>query len=129
MTRTTITVNAAERSDTPPSFANVTSTTIDAALVTNGLEVSDFFSHSNPRLIITNTDASAKTVTIAAGTMAQCVKSAIGDYTISIPASGQVVIDQIESARFLQSGGALHVDFETDHVGIIYATGTKRGIG
>lgn len=129
MTRTAIIVNAAARTDAPPAFANVTFTNIDATLVTNGLEVSDFFSHSSPRLVVTNTDASAKTVTIAAGSMDQCVKAAIGDYTLSIPASGQVVIDQVESARFLQSGGALHVDFETGHVGIIYATGTKRGIG
>ncbi len=129
MTRTPITVNAANRSDTPPSFANATLTTIDATLVTNGVSVTDFFSHSNPRVIITNTEASTKDITLRAGTMDQCVKSAIGNYTLNIPAGGQVVIDQIESARFLQSGGALHIDFETGHTGIIYATGTKRGIG
>jgi hypothetical protein len=67
-------------------------------------------------LEVINTDDAALTVTIKAGAAgAGAVRGAIGDLAVSLPASGTAgdkkIIGPFESARFVQSGGKINVQF------------------
>jgi len=128
MARTEKTVIKATRTNTPPASKKITTTTVDAALVAAGLSITDFFNVEEPRLHVSNTTGAAKTVTLVASTKATAIKGRIGNFTLSIPASETHVLDQIESARFMQAGGALYVDFQTGFEGAIVAVGTSKGI-
>lgn len=128
MTRTEKTVMKATRTNTPPASKKITATTIDSTLVTNGLSIKDFFNVEEPRLHVNNSANAAKTVTLVASTEATAIKGGIGNFTLSIPAGETHVLDQIESARFMQAGGALHVNFQTGFTGTIVAVGTSKGI-
>lgn len=68
-------------------------------------------------LEVINTDDAALTVTVKAGDPdAGAVRGAIGDLSVSLPASGTAgdkkIIGPFESARFLQSGGSINVQFQ-----------------
>lgn len=128
MARTEKTVIKATRTNTPPASAKITTTTIDSTLVTNGLSITDFFNVEEPRLHVYNSAAGAKKITLVASTEATAIKGGIGNFTLSIPAGETHVLDQVESARFMQAGGALHVDFATGFTGTIVAVGTSKGI-
>ena len=131
MARTSATVQSATRTDSPPLDKTITATTIDATLVTNGLQITDYFNHKNTRLIIYNSDASAHTVTITAGTADPAINRGMGNYTVSIPAGETHEISEIDSSRFMQSdtNHSLYVDFDSGTTGTIYALGCPAGIG
>lgn len=127
MARTAMTVQASARTQSPPSVATaITATTIDGALVTAGIAITDFFYHQDAKLVIYNT-AGTLAVTLVAGTGGQCIKKDQGDKVIDITTSTTQLIDQIESARFDSADGDLWLDFEAGFTGTIYAIGTKRG--
>ena len=128
MARTEKTVAKATRTNTPPSSAKITPITIDSTLVTNGLTITDFFNVEDPRIVISSSAVSAKTITLVASTAATAIKGGIGNFTLSIPAGETHVLDQVESARFMQAGGALLVDFASGFTGTIVAVGTSKGI-
>ncbi|MET8113809.1 hypothetical protein [Streptomyces prasinus] len=94
-------------------------TTIDATLVTNGVVINA----ADPErtvLRVTNTAASAKTVTVRAGTGSQSWMAGSGDYVQSVGANtGSEFLGPFTSARFQQKGSKLHVDFESGFVGTI----------
>jgi hypothetical protein len=129
MTRTAITVNKTTRTNKPPASVAVTKTTIDATLVTAGVNISDFFLCEDPRLEVYNSAETDETVTLKASTESNAIKADIGDYTVTVEAGTVKEIDQIEAGRFMQSGGALQVDLSTGLTGTIHATGTAKGIG
>ena len=54
MARTEKTVIKATRTNTPPASAKITTTTVDATLVTAGLSITDFFNVEEPRLEVYN---------------------------------------------------------------------------
>lgn len=128
MTRTEKTVMKATRTNTPPASKKITATTVNATLVTAGLSITDFFNVEEPRLHVSNSADAAKTVTLVASTEATAIKGGIGNFVLSIPAKETHVLDQVESARFMQAGGALFVDFQTGFEGTIVAVGTSKGI-
>ena len=61
--------------------------------------------------------------------IAEAIAKGIGDYTLEISATTNKVLNQIESARFLQSGGGLIVEFEAGMTGYVYAVGEAGGLG
>jgi len=128
MARTEKTVIKATRTNTPPASAKITATTVDATLVTAGLSITDFFNVEEPRIHIYNSAVGAKTITLVASTEATAIKGGIGNFTLSIPATETHVLDQVESARFMQAAGALYVNFQTGFEGTIVAVGTSKGI-
>ena len=128
MARTEKTVAKATRTNTPPSSAKITPITIDSTLVTNGLTITDFFNVEDPRIVISSSAVSAKTITLVASTAATAIKGGIGNYTLSVPAGERHVIDQVESARFMKADGSLDVDFQSGFTGGLHVTGTAKGI-
>jgi len=101
-------------------IADTAGTTIDAALVTNGVAISN----ADPEhtvLRVTNTATTAKTVTVKAGTGTQSWMAGQGDLAAQVAANtGVRFIGPFTSARFQQApGSALHVNFEAGFTGTI----------
>lgn len=104
--------------------ANVAGTTIDSTLVTAGVSISGV-PLEELVLQVTNTAASALDCTIAAGDSPPAEMAGQGSLVQEV-AAGNVTaqvhyVGPFTSARFAQSDGALHVDFETGFTGTLRA--------
>jgi hypothetical protein len=95
----------------------VAGTTLDAA---NDLIIAAAGNTERLLVEITNTDEAAKTVTVVAGVNPPAFRAGLGDATYEIGAS-ETALFVLESARFAQSDGAIHIDLETDHTGVAKA--------
>lgn len=94
-------------------------TTIDATLVTNGVVV-ELADPEHTVLRVTNSAASAKNVTVKAGTGTQAWMGGQGDLVTQVAANtGHELIGPFTSARFQQAGSKLFVDFEAGTTGTI----------
>ncbi|MFE4420437.1 hypothetical protein [Streptomyces sp. NPDC056817] len=100
------------------SLTDPAGTTIDAALVTNGVVV-NAADPEHTLLRVTNSAAGAKNVTVRAGSGRQSWMAGSGDRVQSVPASGTVWLGPFTSARFQQAGSRLHVDFESGTTGTV----------
>lgn len=120
MARTTATVKYIDHTGTS---VNVTTgdTTIDATLVTNGLDITNFFdtNEGTRAILVTNAESSAKTVTIKEGTGV----NATGDLAVSVPATTQLLIGNLVSSKYDQGDGSLFIDFATGMTGSIIGIG------
>ncbi|MFE9765112.1 hypothetical protein ACFYPC_11355 [Streptomyces sp. NPDC005808] len=94
-------------------------TTVDATLVTNGVVIAN----AVPELTIlraTHTDSTAHDLIVRAGDNPPALAAGQGDLTVEVAlTSGIRYFGPFESGRFLQSDGAMHIDFETGFVGTI----------
>ncbi|NLH98501.1 MAG: hypothetical protein GX446_03310 [Chthonomonadales bacterium] len=70
---------------------------------------------------ITNTYGSERTVTVRAGSAPPAFRQGLGDATITVPATSGVRYVTVESARFVQADGSIHLDFETGMTGKVMA--------
>jgi hypothetical protein len=72
-------------------------------------------------LWVSNTDSDARDVTVVAPTdNPHALRSGLGDLVYEVGADKTAFL-VVESARFAQTDGALHVDFETGMTGFIAA--------
>lgn len=124
MARTNLTI----KNLTPNSGNTITSTTIDSTLVTNGVTVRPSTSGipaggnlDNLFLIVTNSAASPKAVTVKAGVNPPAFRSGIGDTSVSVAASGTSYLGPFETSRFVQADGAMYIDLESGMTGSIAA--------
>ena len=80
---------------------------------------------------LTNTFAGEKVMTIKAATANRAaVRSGIGDLAITFAAGdGTPVVKKVllESARFVQADGTIHIDFAADTTGFMRAYRVPRG--
>lgn len=100
-----------------------TATTINSTLVTNGVVIAA----ANPEKLIVrvaNTDGAALAVTIrASDTKIPAWMAGQGDLAVTVAATtGVEEIVSLESARYLQSDGSVHIDFATGFVGTLETT-------
>lgn len=97
-------------------------TTIDAALVTNGVVVENC-EPERTLIRVTNTEASTNVVTVRAGDNPPALAAGQGDLAVTVAATtGVQYLGPFESGRFLQGGadaGDLHIDFEAGMTGAI----------
>lgn len=77
-------------------------------------------------LEITQTDATARTATIVAGDSPPALSAGQGDISQSIAQNAVYVVGGLESARFLQSDGTLHIDLAASFAGTIRAYRVQR---
>lgn len=94
-------------------------TTIDSTLVTNGATVT---AAEPERMLIrvANTEGSTNTLTVKAGTSAAALRGGQGDLVVTVAAtSGVQYVGPLESDKYLQSDGAVYLDFETAMTGSI----------
>lgn len=78
-------------------------------------------------LIVSNTDTSARVITIKAGTPLLGA-GAFPDNALSIPASSTRYLGPFESARIMQADGTVSIDFASGFTGTITALLFPRGI-
>lgn len=97
-----------------------TSTTIDSTLVTNGVVIAN----ANPdKLVIrvANTHSAAHAVTVRAGdSLIPAWMKDQGDLAVTVAlTSGVTEFAGLDSARFLQSDGSIHIDLATGFTGTL----------
>jgi hypothetical protein len=100
------------------SIARPAGTTIDATLVSNGVEIA---AAPTEEIIVevTQTDAAAKTVTIRKGAAPPAHDAGQGDLTASLAQNAVRLFGPFTSGRFAQADGKINVDFETGTTGTL----------
>lgn len=119
MARTAITPVAAVKNGGVAMATAESATAVDQA---NGMTIAN----ANPEklmLRVTNTAGAAHGVIIRAGdSLYPAVLSGQGDLNVQVAlTSGVAYVGPFDSARFLQSDGSLHIDFEASFAGKILA--------
>lgn len=100
-------------------LTDVAGTTIDATLVTNGVEI-DNVDPEHTLIRVTNTHSAAHNVTVKAGSGIQAWMAGQGDLVQSVAlTSGVEWLGPFTSARFQQDGSKLYVDLAAGHTGTI----------
>jgi len=113
MPRTAVTATALVPNS---SIAQPTATTIDATLVTNGVEV-NVAATETLWVEVTQTAASAKVITVQSGANPPALDAGQGDLTRSMAQNAVALFGPFSSGRFVQDGSTLHVDFEAGTTG------------
>lgn len=115
-----LTALAPNSSIAAPAGTNVDATNgMNVQIVTNGIPAA--YSLADVFLQVTNSAASAKTVTVRAGSNPPAFRAGLGDLAVSVNASATVFIGPLESARFAQVDGSLNIDFGSGMTGTINA--------
>lgn len=78
-------------------------------------------------LRFTNTNGSDRVATIVAGDSPPALSAGQGNLDITVPAtSGDMTVAGLESARYLQSDGTLHIDLAASYAGAVRAFRVPR---
>jgi hypothetical protein len=78
-------------------------------------------------LRFTNTNGSDRVATIVAGDSPPALSSGQGNLDITVPStSGDMTVAGLESARYLQSDGTLHIDLAASYAGAVRAFRVPR---
>lgn len=93
---------------------------------TNDHEIALDFPLEELLLIITQTDSTARVATIAAGVSPPALAAGQGDLDQSIDQDEEWIVAGLESARFMQSDGKLHIDLAASFAGTIEAYRVPR---
>ena len=76
---------------------------------------------------LANTNGSDRVATIVAGDSPPALSAGQGNLDISVPAtSGDMTVAGLESARYLQSDGTLHIDLAASYAGAVRAFRVPR---
>jgi hypothetical protein len=109
------------------AVANLTTGDGVAISATNGAVVTPTKRASQLLLKFSNTITNAtKVVTIKAGDNPPAANAAQGDVSLTVPASGEIVV-AVESARVLQNDGTINVDFGSGMTGFAWAVQLPAG--
>lgn len=118
MPRTAKAVTALSVNSAVDSAAAGVYTTIDAALVTNGLSITGAGAGAGALVLhVKNTAVAAKNVTVRAGSHQGVPGNA--ELVASVPAAGERMIRLGDSVLFEQTDETYHVDFEAGTTGSI----------
>lgn len=93
-------------------------------VVANGASIAAGYT-DNLMIEVRNTNASDRIVTIPAGAGPL---AALGSLAVTVPASTGVRLICIESARFIQSDGTIHLDFGASMAGTVAAYRLPKGL-
>lgn len=98
-----------------------------AADATNSHVITVDFPLEELVLRFTNTNGSDRVATIVAGDSPPALSAGQGNLAITVPAtSGDMTVAGLESARYLQSDGTLHVDLAASFAGAVRAFRVPR---
>ena len=76
---------------------------------------------------LTNTNGTDRIATIKAGVSPPALSAGQGDLAVTVPAtSGDVTIAGLESARYLQADGSIHLDLAASFAGAVRATRSPK---
>ena len=120
----TIQLPVIENSDS----AGILAITPQTVTVANGITLNGAMECMNNTLfiIINNTASSDATVTLKKGE--KYPNSMLGDLTLTVAKAATTTIQIQNPARFVNSKGAIDIDFSSNFSGTIYAIGKKVGL-
>lgn len=125
MARTAVTISSLGGATSSPTTDF--DTTIDSTLVTNGVSLSNVGRLEEVVIRITNTHGDAHTVVFPAGDSYPPAFGSGHALTVSVPGTtGDIFVGPLESARFVNSDGSVHIDLETDHAGTLFVFRVDR---
>jgi len=77
----------------------------------------------NVTIRLTNTNGTDRVATIVAGDYPPALSAGLGNLAVTVPAtSGDVTIAGLESARYLQADGTIHIDLAASYAGAVRVT-------
>lgn len=121
MARTAVTVSTLSKTGATSPVGTTADPTNDHSVDLAGHPLEEFV------IRFTNTNASDRVATIVAGDNPPAFSSGQGDLNITVPAtSGDMTIAGLESARFIQSDGLLHIDLAASYAGTVSAVRVPR---
>ena len=121
MARTAVTVEALSRTGAAAPTGTTADPTNDHSVDLGGYPLEEFIFR------FTNTNGSDRVATIVAGDSPPAFSAGQGNLAITVPAtSGDMWIGGLESARFIQSDGLLHIDLATSFAGTVAAIRVPR---
>lgn len=99
-----------------------------AVTVANGITLKNAMECMNNTLfiVINNTASSDATITLNSGK--RYPNSMLGNLTLTVAKSTITAIQIQDPARFVNSDGAIDIDFSSNFAGTIYAIGKKVGL-
>jgi hypothetical protein len=95
---------------------------------TNGAVIAAGGNTQRLLIVVKNTSGASRDVTVRAGVNPPAALAGQGDLVASVPATTGVRMFAIESGRFAQENGDIHVDFVTSTAGTIHAYRLPRGL-
>ena len=101
-----------------------TATAIDA---TNNHVFTPDRSFDQLMIVLLNTFAGSKAVTIKAGVNPPAKRKDLGDLTITLAAQNDRAYQVLEGARFVQADGTVNIDVAASMTGSIWVLGIPKG--
>jgi len=121
MARTAVTVEVLSRTGATSPAGTTADATNDHSVDLGGYPLEEFVFR------FTNTNGSDRVATIVAGDSPPAFSSGQGNLDITIPAtSGDLTVAGLESARFMQDTGLIHIDLAASFAGKVYAIRVPR---
>jgi hypothetical protein len=121
MARTAVTVSALSRTGAATAAGTTADPTNDHSVDLGGYPLEEFVFQ------FTNTNGSDRVATIVAGDNPPALSAGQGNLDITVPATtGAMTVAGLESARFLQSDGLVHIDLAASFAGTVLAMRVPR---
>lgn len=97
-------------------------------VVANGANIAAAGETARLLLVVKNTNASDRVVTIKAGVNPPAALAGQGDLAVTVAATSGVQFITLESARFAQADGSINVDFAASMTGSLAAYRLPKGL-
>lgn len=121
MARTAVTVEVLSRTGAATGAGTDADPTNDHSVDLGGYPLEEFIFR------FTNTNGSDRVATIVAGDNPPALSAGQGNLDITVPAtSGDMTVAGLESARFVQSDGLVHIDLAASFAGKVRAIRVPR---
>lgn len=121
MARTAVTVEVLSRTGAATGAGTVADPTNDHSVDLGGYPLEEFIFR------FTNTNGSDRVATIVAGDSPPALSAGQGNLDITVPATtGDMTVAGLESARYIQSDGLLHIDLAASFAGAVRAIRVPR---
>jgi hypothetical protein len=116
MARTDVPVVVLSRTGAATNAGTTADPTNDHVVDLGGHPLEDF------EFRFTNTNGTDRVATIVAGDSPPALSAGLGNLDITVPAtSGDMTVAGLESARYLQSDGTVHIDLAASFAGAVRA--------
>lgn len=122
MARDAVTINDLTRNG---AIAEAAGTTI---VVANGAEIDPGGNTQGLWIVVKNTNGSDRVATVLAGDDPPAKQQGQGNLAVTVPATSGVRLICVESGRFIQNDGKIHVDFAASFAGTIQAYRLPKGL-
>jgi hypothetical protein len=121
MARTAVPIVSLSRTGAATAAGTTADPTNDHVVALGGVPLSEIVFR------FTNTNGTNRVATIKAGANPPALSAGQGDLAITVPATtGDMTVAGLESARFLQADGSIHIDLAESYAGAVRAFRVPR---